>query len=517
MQGIGASALQRGTRTGRLLVALLVACGVWAQSPGSAGAQVVGRLGSVPVAGPVLAGPRVLWGEQVGGRVALKIADTPADVQTVRVFAPAPHPDVPGQTGVTLSLAASASYALVGVENDFLPGSLKGVPYAQEQHVPQPFGGAPSGPLSAVGPQCRAPDGAPPAVFAGRFLSPVAVSGTVVAYFAGCQQIVVRDLADASVSSPTLPPDSYAPRVAGRYLAYLQGPPGGDTPGRYSAITVFDRVAGRQVYRFPAGTIRHEINDISVGEDGSIAVAYRVNRPPKPEKMGVSVASVQRPVLRQLLPVSGHYGIRLAAGRVVLVGQQGPSTGVVSHGQLLVSDLAGHVQMLAAPVDDQTFFGRRFDWDGQNVTWVTRTCDQALINVAPLSGVRSERHDLRHCRLLLSSPPRVRHRQVQLHIACLGLTPVCIADHTRVLAIGPIAGRRGVLIAKTKSDYWGGSEGGFTIVPLTTAGKRLLAHHHRVRVRISTRLGDDLRFNYPFVRTPIRTVETMLTVAAGRH
>lgn len=497
MQGIGASALQHGPRTGRLLLA----CGVWAQSPGSAGAQVVARLGSVPVAGPVLAGPRVLWGEQVGARVALKTADTPADVQTVRVFAPAPHPNVPAQTALTLSLAASTSYALVGVENDFLPDRPE---YAQEQHVPQPFGGAPSGPLSAVGPQCQA----------ARFLSPVSVSGTVVAYFAGCQQIVVRDLADASVSSPTLPPDSYAPRVAGRYLAYLQGPPGGNSPGRYSAITVFDRVAGRQVYRFAAGTIRHEINDISVGKDGSIAVAYRVTLAPKPEKMGVSVASVQRPVLRQLLPVSGHYGIRVAAGRVVLVGQQGPSTGVVSHGQLLVSDLEGHVQRLAAPVDDQTLFGRRFDWDGQNVTWVTRTCDQALINVAPLSGVRSERHDLRHCPLRLSSPPRVRHRQVQLHIACLGLTPVCIADHTRVLAIGPIAAKRGVLIAKSDP---GGSEGRYTTARLTTAGKRLLAHHHRVRVRISTRLGDDLRLNFPFVRTPIRTVDTLLTVAAGRH
>lgn len=484
-------------RRGAALIAAgaLVLWSLWEVA--GAQARVVGVSRYAPVAGPVLAGERVIWatGRSAGSVATVRLGGGGSAAKTVAVFERR-DPDV--RYGVDLVLAASAQRIAVDTAfSDLFPD-----PRAAAPTMARPFSGPVGRALRALADECVFPDlsGVDP-------LGAVAVSENVVAYRGpGCDRLAVRDLSDPSAPVLSLPNDASAPRVAGRYIAYLQGPMRGDQPGEFNAIVVIDRVTQQEVYRVPAGALAHLILGLSLDRDGTIVVTYQSSqRLGSPRRMGIATASPQQPPLRPLLPDSGYYSARVAGGRVVVVRQPGLSSGNVTNGRLeLVDPASGQRRTLASPVEDG--YRPRFDFDGQRVTWLSRTCTSVRVNVAALDATPGPGREPGHCRLRLTRAPVIKKNRLKLRFSCAGLRADCTPDQPKISSL-PAPGRPARVIARRAVVY----DPGIVEARLTRAGRRMLSGHRRVRVRVIAGLSDNNRDFEPYVKAP-RPRSTTLTL-----
>ena len=281
------------------------------------------------VAGPVLAGDRVDWGEQAGGLNTLRAA----------------HEATPlwqsGSSWFSGPLAGSASLIAFSRSYDGCPNQ-PGVACPTET---QAIAGAPRGSLRPLAPAERCTSGS-----LGRRL---AVSGPRVAYLA---------LACTSASSTVLV--SERGRVlfrhaasccdvslAGSYLAFMSG----------NAVDVFDLRTSRLVSRTGAQR-REPIAAFDMQADGKLGLVLR------PAAGASAVVAWRAPgagALHRLLPVDLPFAspaVRLVADHIVAVS---------ASSKLVSADLLGHVHMLArftAPVEQVG----GIDATQNSVTWASR-------------------------------------------------------------------------------------------------------------------------------------------------
>lgn len=434
----------------------------------------VGGVEFIPPGGPVFAGDQVLWGEQRPDRGITLVAAEPAGER--RSLAEFPNEMRGGRLTVS-SLAASS--LRIGIAIRFRPPPCIKCGGSAEASV---FTGGIDRPFERVADRCAI----------GNPMRDLDVSGdALVARDSACVYSVQEFGGDAESTSLQLPSDIRAPRIAGRYVAWLSK----HQMFEGSDVVVFDRVSGLEVYRVDARHFPNRVVGLDLQEDGKVAVVYeRVFRRRDGTYTGgerVGWASPQEPWLHRLpLKLAGHYAVRLADDRIAFI--RGKSRAVVN-GEIGVTNLNGRGRILGFPVDDEAFI-ERFDFDGQRVAWVQAGCQNAVIRVQPISAPAQIGRARSGCRLLFTHPPKlVRRDLVRVVLDCRGFRGKCGAERVTLRTAGRVRTERG-----RRRTMWLGT--GRTRprrdlrrlidVPLSRAGVELLRRRGRLRVRAIATIFD---------------------------
>jgi hypothetical protein len=315
------------------------------------------------VAGPALAGGRVVWGEQRDGLSVLRAwPDSSPLWQSASSWFSGPL------AGSRTLVAFSRSY-------DGCPGQ-PGVACPVET---QSVAGPPRGSLRPLAPAERCSAGG-----ANRRLS---VSGTLVALLAlGCDAsrntVTVRDGARTVFRRQGATCCDVS--LAGSQLAWRSG----------GSVDVFDLRTLRLVYR-TAAPPREPIAAFDVQADGKLALVLG----PAPDGRvalawrAPGAAGLQRLPFRIVLPAQGP-ALRLVRDRILIV-----SAGPRSSSELIVTDLHGHVRTLArfaSPVEQTG----AIDATQDRVTWASRRITGTRVDCPPPGQGRP-------CRLLKSGTETV--------------------------------------------------------------------------------------------------------------
>jgi hypothetical protein len=297
------------------------------------------------VAGPVLAGDRVVWGEQGNGLNTLRAAQEATPLWQS------------GSSWFGGPLAGSANLVAFSRSYDGCPGQ-PGVACPIET---QAIAGPPRGSLRPLAPAERCSAGG-----AGRRL---AVSGERVAYLAltctsSSSTVLVRERGRVVLRHAASCCDV---SLAGRYLAFKSG----------NAVDLFDLRTSRLVSRTTAPP-SEPIGEFDVQADGKLAVVLG------PAAGGSAVLAWRTPAagalhrlpLPVVLPFAGP-AVRLVADHIVVV-----SLGSGSTPELVSADLLGRVHTLARfarPVEQ----AGGIDATQNSVTWASRRITSTRANCPP--------------------------------------------------------------------------------------------------------------------------------------
>jgi len=297
------------------------------------------------VAGPVLAGDRVVWGEQHDGLNVLRAAHDAAPLWQS------------GSRWFSGPLAASASLVAFSQSYDGCPGRPGFVCPVETQAV----AGPPRGSLRPLAPAERCSTGG-----SGRRLS---ASGSRVAYLAlACTsssytvsvsergRVVFRHGASCCDVS-----------LAGSYLAFKSG----------AAVDLFD-LRTRQLLSRTGPPPNEPIAAFDVQADGKLAVVLgpTTDRGAALAWRTPGAAALHRLRLRVVLPFAGPV-VRLVGNRIVVV-----SPGSGSTTELVSTDLHGHVRTLARfakPIEQ----AGGIDASAKSVTWASRRITSTRVDCPP--------------------------------------------------------------------------------------------------------------------------------------
>lgn len=453
-----------GVRAG--LVVVLTAVALMAMPGASAASSGGNAAGSYfPISGPALAGDGVVWAQYRadGGFVLRRGA---LDGGAVRTVVRSPKGDPEYVSGVRI--AASSEELLVqhrvfardNISEPFFDPIDRGTLRVSA-----------SGKREVLGPACRleACGGRAADLSGGAGIFPGPDVGTAR----------IRDFAEPESAAFTVTDVTSLPRIAGRYAAWSSE----------RDVVVFDRVTRSVAYRLvdlvePAARVL----SLDVQDDGTVAVAFRQG--------SAGWASVSEPFLHQLpLPADDSYSVKIHGGVIAYLSTDGnvPST----RATLGTIDLAGRGKALVRPVEGDTFL-ELFDFDGQRLAWVERTCSGPRVRVADTAAlVQRPRLQSREgtCRLRLTGKPRVtRAGGLRLELSCVGFSRACDASGISVRTARPYrAGRRrlrrGTLVAASKR---GSSDGGPVSLRTRPAGRGLLRRRGPIRLVVRAEVFDGL-------------------------
>jgi hypothetical protein len=245
-----ASSARRSVVIG-VLVAVLVSALV---IPARARARAIPS--APPVAGPALAGDRVLWATPIAtasGGFTLRQATLSGPASTVARFR-APR----GANGLFPQLAASPSRIVIAAtEGDpDTPWSLESV------YTAPVVGGA----FETLDRDCNLGGAA-------QVPRTADVSGELVVYWRCAEQprgVVIRDYSISPPAEEMIPgARPLGLRLAGRYVAWLEDCCGSSSIA--SGIAVYDRVSRSIAYEIPKAAMPGELNSLDLQSDGTVA------------------------------------------------------------------------------------------------------------------------------------------------------------------------------------------------------------------------------------------------------
>lgn len=200
----------------------------------------------------------------------------------------------------------------------------------------------------------------------GSALGRIDVSGTRVAFQRCDEKLEVRDLAGGTAPQ-VVGLSVRAVRIAGRYVAWLEG--GYDsTPSPSRAdIVVYDLEAGAEAYRIPAAAIATSVQSFSLQGDGKVAFAFDPSFDDTNPRLLVAWASRSEPSVHRV-PIKRRlsYSIRLRRDRIVFSGYS--SARETAPEELGVTDLKGRSRLIVRKGS-----GLGIDFDGKHVAYAHRT------------------------------------------------------------------------------------------------------------------------------------------------
>ena len=298
------------------------------------------------------------------------------------------------------------------------------------------------------------------------------VDGQVVVYPAPDASDAARVTDFGAPGSPTtriVSPVGSGLRLAGRYLASIVS----------SDVVVRDWTTGAELYRV-TGVAPSGGGDIDLQSDGKVAFTLGG---------GVAWASPQAPFPHRLpVPPRGPAAVRISGDRVVFVRSVAGDPPVPT-GELLSSDLQGHVRVLARPVIPGTFEDY-FDFDGRQVAWAERGCTGVTIRVQDEAD-RSRLPKSERCRLRLTRRPRLHRRGlVTLTADCRGLVPRCLVRGISVRTTRRYHVNGATIPAHTRINGGWHVRGPAVRVYLSAVGRRLSRGHRRLPIELVARLAE---------------------------
>jgi hypothetical protein len=220
------------------------------------------------------------------------------------------------------------------------------------------------------------------------------------------------DVTDLKTGQTTQVPGGFRGlRVAGRYLAWV---PGGGPFGGGNTIEVYDWKAKQRVYTIPMSVTNGTVGDLDLAPDGTVVWPIGTGNPG--ERLAWASPRSPRP---HTIPVAQRdaYGVRFVGGRIAF--ERGQENGNIPRGEVGVTDLAGHVRLLATGADVGVF-ERQFDFDGKHVAWYAFACTGVRMHVQSIHA-RVIHESMTRCPLRFKRPPRVHQgRVVDLAVNCYG-------------------------------------------------------------------------------------------------
>ena len=401
----------------------------------------------------MLAGDRVLWTQSVGTTVDVWSGAPGRPVERVERVPFDPR----GQGSVLSWFAASPSLALLS-RFAFEEGGWDSGPVpAFTDHQVGPVGGPLESVAWCVGGNALVP------------LRPADVWGEAYVY-RECDQgrghVELRDTAAEPMSpARALGQDGYAPRIAGRFVAWV-----------VDDIVVYDRVADAEVYRVPrAGGLRA----LDLQEDGKVAFAVEPDSPSG--EVVVGWASPEEPYLHPLaLPRRRMYDVRIAGDRIAFQGGRPVPIQHVPRADVGIASLDGTFRVVASNTDALRYH-ESFDFDGERLVWLEFGCEQRRLVVRDADAAGTAPGGATKCRLRLLRRPAVRRGVALLHIGCGAYKSPC-GFRTDLRLVGHGGGRA------SDTTY---SDNNPVRARLTARARRLFRRHGMLRVRATVRLFDD--------------------------
>lgn len=229
--------------------------------------------------------------------------------------------------------------------------------------------------------------------------------------------IEIRDFATGFTRSIA---GARAPRIAGRYVAWLTGAQPPSQLENHSDVVVYDRKADAVAYTVPASAFPYVIRSLDIQDDGTAVVAYVARIRGGLPQATAAWASVAEPRLHSLsVRDAESYNVRISGGRVAFIRGTARS-GFVRSGQLGVVGLTGAERVISKGVED--YVGRGLlDFDGSRVAWTTLTC--AGIAIREGSADQSVKPASGSCPLGSLRRATINNRGVRLGLSCRGLAP----------------------------------------------------------------------------------------------
>lgn len=413
--------------------------------------------GRFPISGPALANGDVVWTESTAKRGYVLRRRTGSEQRVLKLEEPPARSDgVSGSPVFDVQITTSPSW--IALQRRLIPQSIDRYNETQFEELPV-LAAHTGGPFRqvAAGDQHN------------QLRRGVQLSGSVLLYPQGENVaedgVGIRDLASSGPSGRVELKDVVSYRVAGRLVAWVN----------YGEIVVYDWKAGRRLYtvRDPRINGPYATVSLSLQTDGKLAASFGGE---------VVWASPTEPFLHDLpLRRRGYsYYAELRKDRIVYAGGRVVDCcDIIDRPFLGVSDLAGHSRVITEP------FTGQFDFDGDRVSWLTRTCRGVRIYQADVHDRGSLR--AKTCRLALRRRKVVsRHRRVRFRIRCRGFALPCWPQKITIkTARAYRAGRSRVPGGATLSEL-SRNEG----VRLNPRGVRLLRARGRVRAVVTARLTD---------------------------
>jgi hypothetical protein len=323
----------------------------------------------------VLAGDGVTWLTRLpGGGRALYSARPGRPPRRVDSFPRAGEPD--NFTGG----AFAGSGSTVALENEtFVPGNRVDGPASGGTVF---YAGGFGKRLDSLGGRCY--------FTLGTGLGRVDVSGTTVAFERCDGTVEVRDLAGGRVPQ-VLGHDVHAVRLAGPYLAWLEGLYNDTSSWSQADIVVYDRKTGTEAYRIPAGAIATRVASFSLQSDGKVAFAFDPSATDSDARKILAWASPSQPSVHRLpLPRRLAYTVLLGRDRIVFASYANASDG--TREQVGVTDLQGHSHLIVRKGS-----GLGIDYDGTHIAYTIRACQRYTVVRQSLSA-RKHPSPPRSCR-----------------------------------------------------------------------------------------------------------------------
>lgn len=357
-----------------------------------------------PAAGPVLVGDGDLaWSEVTRGGAVNVLQSARGRIAVAKTFSPSDN-----------AVAAAGLPPFRSLLDLFMAGDGQRLAVEASTRQSGPVAGSDRGwaghdgqPLAPISPECPGP---------GVLDRSIDVSGSrAVAVGPTCDQRAVFDLdTDAVVS--TLPSDANTLRISGRYVAYLRGSRQSNGLAT-DAVEVRDADTGALVFTVadPGGAP----SQLSVQADGKVLYTYTPRS--ARDQQAVGWASPEEPFTHLL--VEGGRNLRgVIAGDQVVLASRPLRTSYVDSA-LDLYNLDGTHRRLAAGIVSRGL-SETFDFDGQHVAWISRSCHGVRIRSAPLAQVTGGRVD--HCRLDPPSQLREAGRAVRGRVSCRGFARACV-------------------------------------------------------------------------------------------
>jgi hypothetical protein len=201
----------------------------------------------------------------------------------------------------------------------------------------------------------------------GTGLGRIDISGATLAFVRCDGTVEVRSLGGPPASR-TFGASAHAVRLAGRYVAWLEGDYDRTNPRSQADIVVYDLRADVEAYRIRAAAIGGAVRSLALQADGKIAFEFDPNANDTNPRALVAWASRAEPRVHKLpLPRRTSYGVTLVHNRIVFARDSKANKRPFE--EMGVTDLKGHTRLFARHAA-----GTGVDYDGRNVAFAERTC-----------------------------------------------------------------------------------------------------------------------------------------------
>jgi hypothetical protein len=380
---------------------------------------------------PVFAGDSVLWTERTRGGAVELWSDGPSGERALLQRL------VPEEPDTELLFKPAASGALVA-------GSLFAFQYlgpraGTARTYSRIYAGERAGPMAPVV-ECQR----------GRYFEERAIDVWERAYvYWTCDEelghVEIRDLGAEPLSpSRAVGVGGNFARIAGRFVAWLDGTYYSGIDENRTDIVVYDRVADAEVYRLTPSEVPGRVHSLDIQEDGKVAVSF-VDPDRRAGTRGsvVGWASPQEPRLHEVpLPVEGEYMVRMAGDRVAFQGGH-PQDFSIQNAYVGVADLGGGVRLAARATDTlAATTTESFDYDGRRLVWREFGCEERRLRIRSIDEPGIAPGGTRRCRLRFEKRPRIDKGTLVMDLGCGAFPPPCeFVVSARIAHSGRLAAR----------------------------------------------------------------------------